>query len=62
MGSTIDKIGTPDRALAHEITELVRDTESPLIFHCSSRVYHWSVISGQRRSSKFDRVNWQKRC
>jgi hypothetical protein len=31
---------TPDSKLASEITELVRDTESPLLFHHSSRVYY----------------------
>jgi hypothetical protein len=32
-------ITIPDSRLAREITELVRDTESPLLFHHSSRVY-----------------------
>ena len=31
-------IRIPDSKLAREITELVRDTESPLLFHHSSRV------------------------
>ena len=35
MGSTVDKIRAPDSALARAITELVKDTESPLLFH------HW---------------------
>jgi hypothetical protein len=54
MGSTVDKISAPDSALAREITELVRDTESPLLFHHSSRVYHWGALAGQRRRLKFD--------
>ena len=54
MGSTVNKIGVPDSALAREITELVRDTESPLLFHHSSRVYHWGALAGQRRCLKFD--------
>ena len=34
------RIRIPDSKLAREITELVRDTESPLLFHHSSRVYY----------------------
>ncbi|WP_247785748.1 HD domain-containing protein [Bradyrhizobium sp. 170] len=48
-GSTI-----PDSKLAREITELVRDTESPLLFHHSSRVYYWGALAGKRRRLKFD--------
>ena len=54
MGSTIDKVSAPDSALARAITELVRDTESPLLYHHSSRVYHWGTLAGQRRHLKFD--------
>jgi hypothetical protein len=38
---SIAGIAVPDGALAREITELVRDTESPMLFHHSSRVYYW---------------------
>src|SRR5258706_15795744 len=41
MTLTIEGIGTPDSKLAKEATELVRDTESLLLFHHSSRVYYW---------------------
>jgi HD superfamily phosphodiesterase len=44
----------PDSKLAREITELVRDTESPLLFHHSSRVYYWAAIVGNRRALQFD--------
>jgi HD superfamily phosphodiesterase len=44
----------PDSKLAREITELVRDTESPLLFHHSSRVYHWGALGGKRRGLRFD--------
>jgi hypothetical protein len=54
MGSTVNKVGVPDSALAREITELVRDTETPLLFNHSSRVYHWGALAGQRRHLKFD--------
>jgi hypothetical protein len=44
----------PDSKLAHEVTELVKDTESPLLFHHSSRVYYWGALTGQRRGLRFD--------
>jgi hypothetical protein len=44
----------PDSKLAREITELVRDTESPLLFHHSSRVYFWGALAGERRRLKYD--------
>jgi HD superfamily phosphodiesterase len=47
-------IGVPDSKLAREITELVRDTESPLLFHHSSRVYYWAALAGKRRALSFD--------
>ena len=47
-------ITVPDSKLAREITELVRDTESPLLLHHSSRVYYWGVLAGKRRRLKFD--------
>jgi HD superfamily phosphodiesterase len=47
-------IGIPDSKLAHEITEFVRDTETPLLFHHSSRVYYWAALAGKRRRLKFN--------
>ena len=44
----------PDSQLAREITELVRDTESPLLFHHSSRVYYFAALAGRRRGLTFD--------
>jgi hypothetical protein len=37
MSINVDGVTIPDSQLAHEITDLVRDTESPLLFHHSSR-------------------------
>jgi HD superfamily phosphodiesterase len=54
MTLTIERISVPDSKLAREITELVRDTESPLLFHHSSRVFYWGALTGQRRGLKFD--------
>jgi HD domain len=51
----IEGIAIPDSKLAAEITELVRDTESPLLFHHSSRVYYWGALAGKRKGLQFDR-------
>jgi hypothetical protein len=50
----IDGISLPDSRLAREITELVRDTESELLFNHSSRVYYWGSLAGKRRGLVFD--------
>jgi hypothetical protein len=47
-------VAMPDSRLAREMTELVRDTETPLLFHHSSRVYYWGALTGQRRGLGFD--------
>jgi hypothetical protein len=44
----------PDSKLAREVTELVKDTETPLLFHHSSRVYYWGALTGKRRGLRFD--------
>jgi hypothetical protein len=44
----------PDSKLAREVTELVRDTESDLLFRHSVRVYLWAALSGKRRGLTFD--------
>ena len=44
----------PDSKLAREITELVRDTASPLLFHHSSRVYYFGALAGKHRDLRFD--------
>jgi HD superfamily phosphodiesterase len=52
--TTIGGISIPESKLAREVTELVRDTESPLLFHHSSRVYYFSALAGKHRGLKFD--------
>ena len=44
----------PDSKLAREITELVRGTLSPLLFHHSSRVYCFGALAAKRRGLNFD--------
>ena len=55
MTFTVDGVSIPDSKLASEITELVRDAESPLLFHHSSRVYFWGALAGKRKALRFDR-------
>src|SRR5271155_883607 len=52
--STVVGVIIPDSKLAREITDLVRDTEPPLLFHHSSRVYYWGALAGKRRGLRFD--------
>src|SRR4030088_122023 len=54
MSVDLAGIRIPDSKLAREITELVRDIESPLLFHHSSRVYYWGALAGTRRQLRFN--------
>jgi len=54
MTLTVQGVSVPDSKLAQEITELVRDTESPLLFHHSSRVYYFGALAGKHRNLSFD--------
>jgi hypothetical protein len=47
-------VRVPDSKLAKAATELVRDTESDLLFHHSSRVYYFGALAGVRQKLKFD--------
>jgi hypothetical protein len=50
----IDGISIPDTRLAREVTQLVRDTTSELLFHHSSRVYYWGALAGRQRGLRYD--------
>jgi hypothetical protein len=50
----ISGVTIPDSKLAREATELVRDTESPLLFNHSTRVYYFGSLAGKRLGLKFD--------
>ncbi|WP_081669629.1 HD domain-containing protein [Pseudomonas taiwanensis] len=54
MTEEIAGIKVPDSAMTREITELVRETVSPLLFHHSSRVYYFGALAGRRLGLKFD--------
>ena len=50
----ISGVRIPDSQIAREVTQLIRDTESDLLFHHSVRVYCWGVLTGKRLGLKFD--------
>jgi HD domain len=50
----IDGVAVPDSKLAREATELVRDTETALLFNHSSRVYYFGALAGRRQGLSFD--------
>jgi HD domain-containing protein len=52
--TSISGVSIPDSKLAREATELVRDTESPLLFNHSTRVYYFGSLAGKRREIQFD--------
>jgi hypothetical protein len=54
MTVTVPGVRIPDSKLAREITELVHDMESPLLFHHSSRVYYFGALAGMHRGLSFD--------
>ncbi|KDR26268.1 phosphohydrolase [Caballeronia zhejiangensis] len=44
----------PDSQLVREVTQLIRDTESELLFNHSTRVYLWGALLGKRKRITFD--------
>ena len=54
MSTTIAGIAIPDSALAREITDLVRDTETDLLYHHSRRVFLFGALIGKAKGLAFD--------
>jgi hypothetical protein len=54
LPAAIEGVTIPDSALCDAITELVRDTESDLLFNHSSRVYYFGALAGNRRRLRYD--------
>jgi hypothetical protein len=50
----ISGVRIPDSGIAREITQLVRDTESEMLFQHSRRVYFWGALLGKHRGLQFD--------
>lgn len=54
MSNAVAGIRIPDSKMARDLTQLIRDTESDLLFHHSTRVYLFGALTGQRRGLKYD--------
>jgi hypothetical protein len=54
MPVTVAGIQIPDDKIAREVTQLIRDTESDLLFHHSTRVFLWGALTGERKGLKYD--------
>lgn len=55
MSFQINGVAIPDTQLARDATAFIRDNESDLLFHHSSRVYYWGALAGQQRGLQVDR-------
>jgi hypothetical protein len=54
MPSTVAEVKIPDSKMARDLTQLIRDTESDLLFNHSTRVYLFGALTGQRKGLKYD--------
>jgi len=54
MSNVIAGIRIPDSKMARDATQLVRDTESDLLFNHSTRVFLFGALTGERRKLKYD--------
>ena len=54
MSNSVAGITIPDSKMAHNLTQLICDTESDLLFHHSMRVYLFGALTGQRKALKYD--------
>jgi hypothetical protein len=52
--SDIAGVRIPDSKMARQITELIRDVSTELLFHHSTRVFLWGALTGKRRQLRFD--------
>jgi hypothetical protein len=54
MSELIAGIRIPDSKMARDATQLVRDTETDLLFHHSRRVFLFGALAGERKQLKYD--------
>ena len=54
MSTAIAGIKIPDSKMARDLTQLIRDTESDLLFHHSTRVYLFGALTGLRKGVTYD--------
>lgn len=52
--TAIAGITIPDSRLAREVTDLVRDTETDLLYHHSRRVFLFGALTGQKKQLRYD--------
>jgi len=50
----ISGVRIPDSKLTREVTQLIRDAESDLLFYHSTRVYFWGALTAKRKGLMFD--------
>jgi hypothetical protein len=53
-GRPLGNVKIPDSKMARDLTQLIRDTESELLFNHSTRVYLFGALTGQRKGLKFN--------
>jgi HD domain len=53
-GGPLGNVKIPDSKMARDLTQLIRDTESVLLFNHSTRVYLFGALTGQRKGLKFN--------
>jgi hypothetical protein len=51
---SVEGVSIPDSKMARDLTQFIRDTESELLFHHSTRVYLFGALTGWRKGLKFD--------
>lgn len=54
MTEVIAGIAIPDTAMIRAATELVRDTETDLLYHHSRRVFLFGALTGERKGLSYD--------
>ena len=52
--NSVAGVDVPDTLVAAEVTELVRDITSELVYHHSRRVYFFGALQGRNRGLSFD--------
>ena len=54
MKKTVAGVEIPDGAMAQAATDLIRSTESELMFHHASRAFLFAALTGRRENRTFD--------
>jgi len=53
-GTVIAGIEVPASSLMRDVTELLHDSATPLLYHHSRRVFFWGAIRGRKRGLAYD--------